>query len=327
MADGNGNTPLLQVKDLKTYLFTRYAVVRAVDGITFDLKEGENLGLVGESGCGKTMTGLSLLRLLPQPAGRIVGGQIIFDGQDILTLDDDEFRKLRGTQMSMILQDPMTSLNPVFTIGDQVGEPLLLHQGLKGNGLKDKVVELLRLVRIPVAEVRVRDFPHQMSGGMRQRIVGAIAMSCNPKLLIADEPTTALDVTTQIYFLKLMRELQQQFGMAMIWITHDFGIVNRMCDRIAVMYAGRFMEIGPLVEMFKRPVHPYTIALLNSVPRVDRKVDQLYSIEGQPPDLRQEMVGCPFAPRCSRVKPICREQYPDEVVLDSSHKAYCWDVK
>ena len=325
---GRTDAPLLEVKNLKAYLFTREAVVRAVDGISFDLHAGENLGLVGESGCGKTMTGLSLLRLLPEPAGKIVDGEIIFEGRDLLKLSDEEIRRLRGSEIFMILQDPMTSLNPVWNIVDQVGEPLMLHKKMRGPRLFQRVVELLGLVKIPAPEVRAWDYPHQMSGGMRQRIVGAMGIGTNPKLMIADEPTTALDVTTQLYLLELFRELRKEFGVAMIWITHDFGIVNRVCDRVAVMYAGKIAEIGPLRSIFTNPMHPYTDALLKSVPRVDRDVEKLYSIEGQPPDLRKEYKGCPFASRCPRVMKICHEEYPPAVVKeDGKHIAYCWDAK
>ena len=325
---GPTDAPLLEVKNLKAYLFTRKAVVRAVDGISFTLHAGENLGIVGESGCGKTMTGLSLLRLLPEPAGKIVDGEIIFEGRDLLKLSDEEFRRLRGSEIFMILQDPMTSLNPVWNIADQVGEPLMLHKMMRGRRLFQRVVELLGLVKIPAPEVRAWDYPHQMSGGMRQRIVAAMGIGTNPKLMVLDEPTTALDVTTQLYLLKLFRELQEEFGVAVIWITHDFGIVNRVCDRIAVMYAGKIAEIGPLRSIFMNPMHPYTDALLKSVPRVDRKVEKLYSIEGQPPDLRKEYKGCPFAPRCPRVMKICHEEYPPAVVKeDGKHIAYCWDAK
>lgn len=318
--------PLLKVVDLHTYLYTRYGVVKAVNGVSFTLNEGETLGLIGESGCGKTMTGLSLLRLVPQPVGKIVKGQVFLDGEDTLAMDNSEFRKLRGSKMSMVLQDPLTSLNPVFNVGDQVGEPLRIHQGVDRKTVWNRAVELLRLVRIPAPESRVRNYPHHMSGGMRQRVVSAIALALTPRLLIADEPTTSLDVTTQLQILELLKDLQHNFGMSMIWITHDFGIVRRVCDRIAVMYAGKIVEIAPIGVIFEKPRHPYTIALFNSVARIDRKVDRLYSIDGQPPDLRNLPPGCPFAARCSEVMDICRTEYPPETLLDDKHSVFCWKV-
>jgi len=315
---------ILEVKDLQTYFFTRRGVVRAVDGVSFSLNEGETIGLVGESGCGKTITSLSILRLVPQPAGRIQGGQIIFEGEDLLQKSEAEMRQIRGAKISMILQDPMTSLNPVFTIGEQVAEPIRLHQKLRKILVWDKVREILGLVKIPSPEVRMREHPHQMSGGMRQRIVGAIALSCQPRLLIADEPTTALDVTIQAQFLKLINEIQRELNVSMIMITHDFGIVARVCDRVAVMYAGRIVETAGIRELFNHPHHPYTKALMDSLPKVEKKVDRLYSIEGQPPDLRDIITGCAFAPRCPRVMDICRRQYPPQSTVEEGHHLSCW---
>jgi peptide/nickel transport system ATP-binding protein/oligopeptide transport system ATP-binding protein len=316
---------ILDVKDLKTYFFTRRGVVKAVDGVSFSLGEGgETIGLVGESGCGKTITCLSILGLVPQPAGRIVGGEVLFDGEDLLKKTEKEIRNIRGEKISMILQDPMTSLNPVYTVGEQVAEPIRLHQKVKGSSVWEKVKEILGLVKIPSPEVRMQEFPHQMSGGMRQRIVGAIALSCQPKLLIADEPTTSLDVTIQAQFLNLIREIQQQLGVSMIMITHDFGIVARVCDRVAVMYAGRIVETAGIRELFNHPTHPYTMALMNSLPKLEKRVDTLYTIEGQPPDMRNVPPGCAFAPRCPSVMDICEREYPPQYTLDEGHYLRCW---
>lgn len=314
---------LLEVRDLRTHFFTRRGVVKAVDGVTFSLDRGETLGLVGESGCGKTITCLSILRLVPRPAGRIVGGQIIFDGQDLLQKSEEEMREIRGSRISMVLQDPMTSLNPAFTIGSQVGEAISLHQKARGRTLWERVKEILRQVRIPSPEIAVRYYPHQMSGGMRQRVVGAIAISCQPDLLIADEPTTSLDVTIQAQYLKLLKDVQQQLGAAMIFITHDFGIVARMCDRVAVMYAGKIVESATTRELFNHPTHPYTVALLKSLPKLEVRVDKLYSIEGQPPSLLNLPAGCSFAPRCDGASERCREESPSLAQVGEGHAVSC----
>ncbi len=318
------NKVILKVEDLHTYFFTRRGVVKAIDGVSFYVKEGETLGIVGESGCGKTVTSLSILRLVEKPAGRIVGGKIIFDGKDLLELSEEEMRSYRGRMISMILQDPMASLNPVFTIGDQVAEPVKLHQKLKGNKVKEAVISALRMLQIPSPETRLRDYPHQMSGGMKQRVGGAIAISCHPKLLIADEPTTALDATIQAQYLALLKDIQRQTNVAIIFITHDFGIVAKMCHRVAVMYAGKIVETAATRELFETPKHPYTSALLNSVPRLDKKVDRLYSIEGQPPQLMNLPPGCRFQPRCPVAIDICGEQQPPEVEISDGHFASCW---
>ncbi len=320
MSSGN----VIEVKDLKTYFFTSRGVVKAVDGVSFGVKEGETLGLVGESGCGKSITCLSILRLVPKPAGRIVGGEIIFDGEDLLSKNEREMRQIRGKRISMILQDPMTSLNPVFTIGDQVAEPVRIHQRLDKLMVWEKVKEMLRLVRIPSPEVRMREYPHQMSGGMRQRIAGAMVLSCQPRVLIADEPTTSLDVTIQAQFLRLLKEIQQQSNLSMIVVTHDFGIVAKVCDRLAVMYAGRIVESAPVRELFNNPVHPYTNALLNSLPKMEVKMDKLYSIEGQPPELHALPPGCSFAPRCPEAKDICTQEYPPQSAVKEGHYVSCW---
>ena len=276
---------ILAVKNLKTYFFTRRGIVKAVDDVSFSVAKGETLGLVGESGSGKSITCLSILRLVPRPAGRIVSGQIVLAGDDLLSKSEREMKQVRGKRISIILQDPMTSLNPVFTIGYQVGVPIALHQRLDKKSVGEKVLDMLHKVRIPSPKVRIKDYPHQMSGGMRQRIAGAMALSCQPKLLIADEPTTALDVTIQAQILKLLKEMQQEFRLSMIIVTHDLGIVAKVCDRVVVMYAGKLVECAGVRDLFNNPMHPYTRALLDSLPKLDKDVKRLYTIEGQPPDL------------------------------------------
>ena len=318
---------VLEVEDLKTHFFTRRGVVKAVDGVSFHLKKGETLGLVGESGCGKSITCLSILQLVPKPAGRIVGGKVVFNGEDLLSKTNREMRQIRGKRISMILQDPMTSLNPVFTIGFQVAEPLLIHQKLDKSTVWEKVKEMLRLVGIPSPEVRMMEYPHQMSGGMRQRMVGAMVLSCQPDLIIADEPTTSLDVTIQAQFLRLFKDIQQQSNLSMIVVTHDFGIVAKVCDRLAVMYAGKIVESAGVREIFNNPAHPYTNALLNSLPKMKVKVTKLYSIEGQPPELDNLPPGCAFAPRCPEVKEICRQEYPPQTEIEKGHHMCCWLAK
>ena len=316
--------PLLEVKDLRTHLFTRKGVVKAVDGVSFSVRSGETLGIVGESGSGKSMTALSIQRLLPKPTGHIVGGDIRLAGEDLLAKSEREMSSIRGRQMAMILQDPMSSLNPVLTIGQQLSDPLRAHRRLSASDIRIAIRRLLDMVRIPAPETRINDYPHQMSGGMRQRIVGAIALSCEPRLLIADEPTTALDVTVQAQYLQLLRDLQARLQLAIIMITHDFGVVARICDRVAVMYAGRIVETASTGELFDRPAHPYTRALMQSMPRLDRQFDRLPAIEGQPPDLRKPMTGCRFAPRCLHASAICREQYPEPVIVAKGHVVHCW---
>jgi oligopeptide/dipeptide ABC transporter ATP-binding protein len=297
-----------------------------VDGVSFSVRRGETLGIVGESGCGKSVTVLSLMRLVPSPPGRIVGGKVILDGQDILQLSEREMSRVRGGEIGIILQDPMTSLNPIFSIGEQVKEAIRIHQNTNRKGVLEKTLEVLRQVRIPAAETRVKDYPHQMSGGMRQRVVGAISISCQPKVLIADEPTTSLDVTIQAQYLRLLRELQEELDLALIFITHDFGIVAKNCDRVAVMYAGRIVEIGDVRDIFNNPSHPYTEALLSSVPKMEEDVERLYSIEGQPPTLHDLPPGCPFAPRCPHVMERCREEYPPKIQVGTDHFANCWNI-
>ena len=315
---------ILEVIDLRTYFFTRSGVAKAVDGVSITVGEEETLGLVGESGSGKSITCLSILRLVPSPAGRIVSGKILLNGQDLAIKSEKEMRQIRGKSISMILQNPMTSLNPVFTIGDQVAQPIKIHQNLDKRKIQEKVLDMLRQVKIPSPEVRVNEYPHQMSGGMRQRIVGAMALSCQPQLLIADEPTTALDVTIQAQFLNLLKEVQKELKVAMIIVTHDFGIVAKVCDRVAVMYAGRIVEEAKVRDLFNRHQHPYTAALMNSLPQMDRKVKRLYSIEGQPPDLKKMPHGCHFAPRCSRVMEICKKEYPRQTIIEDGHTFSCW---
>ena len=323
----NTSPVVLKVDGLKTYFETRWGTVRAVDGVSFDLRRGETLGIVGESGSGKSVTMLSLMRLVPEPPGRIVDGQILLEGQDLVQLSDREMSEIRGSQIALIIQDPMTSLNPVFSIGNQVGEAIKIHQEIPKRTVVQQVLDVLRKVNIPAAETRVRDYPHQMSGGMRQRVVGAIGISCEPIVLIADEPTTSLDVTIQAQYLKLLKELQEASNIGLIFITHDFGIVAKMCDRVAVMYAGRIVEMGDVRDIFNHPSHPYTEALLSSVPKLEEDVDRLYSIEGQPPTLHDLPQGCPFAPRCQYVMDKCLETYPAQFDVSDSHYAACWRLE
>jgi oligopeptide transport system ATP-binding protein len=321
-----GTPPLLVVEDLRTHFFTRRGVTRAVDGVSFTLHAGETLALVGESGSGKSVTCLSLVRLVPEPAGRIVGGRILFAGEDLLQKSPAEMRRVRGKQIAMVLQDPLTSLNPALTIGTQVSEVVRLHQGLRGASLRERVLESLRRLRIPAADTRLRDYAHQFSGGMRQRVSSAIALSCAPRLLIADEPTTALDVTIQAQYLELLKEVQASAGVAVILVTHDFGIVAAIADRVAVMYAGRIVEMGSTLQVFDNPSHPYTRALLRCLPDVALKRQQLVEIGGQPPDLARLPGGCPFAPRCPERQSVCDEAFPPTVDVAGGHVASCWAV-
>ena len=321
---GTKDDIVLEVQDLRTYFQTRWGTVKAVDGVSFNLRRGETLGIVGESGSGKSVTVLSLMRLVPSPPGRIIGGKIVLDGQDLLRLSEREMSKVRGSQIGIILQDPMTSLNPVFSIGEQVKEAIRIHQRIPRKRVLEKALDVLRKVQIPAAEVRVKDYPHQMSGGMRQRVVGAISISCQPLVLIADEPTTSLDVTIQAQYLKLLDEIQLESNLALIFITHDFGIVAKNCDRVAVMYAGKIVETGDVRSIFNNPSHPYTEALLASVPKMEEDVQQLYSIAGQPPALHDLPPGCPFAPRCRYAEDRCREEYPPQMQVSEGHSASCW---
>ncbi len=315
---------VLEVRDLHTHFFLRRGVVKVVDGVSFTLRRGEVLGLVGESGCGKSVTALSLLRLLPQPAARTVQGKVLLDGENLLTKSDREMRQIRGRKIAMILQDPQTSLNPVFTIGDQLRESIAKHHPGQAGTVTQRAIEALRRVKLAAPEQRMHQYPHQMSGGMKQRVVGAIAISCGPQVMIADEPTTALDVTIQLQYLKLLQELQQNSEMAILFITHDFGIVAKMCDRVAVMYAGRIVESGPVRQVFDNPRHPYTRALIASVPKMTQQAGRLQTIEGQPPAFSDLPGGCRFAPRCPLADARCRTTYPSSFAVGSEHTADCW---
>jgi oligopeptide transport system ATP-binding protein len=316
---------LLQVKGLKTQFFTQDGVVSAVSGIDFDVDEGETLGIVGESGCGKSVSVLSLMRLIPSPPGRIVGGEGWFQGRDLLRMDDEEIRSVRGNKIAMIFQDPMTSLNPVLTISQQVSEALELHLGMDKKQARKRSIELLDLVRIPDAADRIDDYPHQFSGGMRQRVMIAMGLSCNPQLLIADEPTTALDVTIQAQITDLVRQLKQEIGMAVIWITHDLGVIAGLADRVNVMYAGYIIESADVKDLYADPRHPYTLGLLHSIPRLDAaRRERLTPIDGLPPDLIDLPSGCPFAPRCAYALDRCLQENPTLETVARRHTVACW---
>lgn len=315
---------LLEVKDLKTYFFTDAGVVKAVDGVSYDLEEGETLGLVGESGCGKSVSALSILRLIGHP-GRIVGGEIRFNGKDLLQIPDHEIRDIRGNQIAMVFQEPMTSLNPVLTIGLQIGEALELHRNLSGKEAREESLRLLRMVGIPDPERRIDDYPHQFSGGMRQRVMIAMALSCNPKLLIADEPTTAVDVTIQAQLLEVIQDLTSRLGTAIILITHNLGVVARYVKQMVVMYAGRIVERGRARDVYAHPRHPYTLGLLASVPRLDQpRKKRLVPIMGQPPNLISLPPGCSFVPRCSYRRERCFEERPELRPVEEGHFVACW---
>ena len=317
---------VLEVRNLHTHLHLKRGILRAVDGISLSVGEGETLGLVGESGSGKTLTGLSLLRLLPKGSGRIAEGSIKLDGQELTTLSEAAMASdIRGRRIAMIMQDPMTSLNPVFSIGDQVSNPLRNHNIAHGTALRSKVIDVLTQVRIPSAEKRLGDYPHQFSGGQRQRIVAAMAIGCTPRLLVADEPTTALDVTIQVQIIALLRQIQADTGTGIILITHDLGVAASLCHRIAVMYAGRIVETGPVRRIYKAPSHPYTQALLAAIPRLGEKRSRLQAIPGQPPSLIDPPTGCRFAPRCPARMEKCAEQPPTVTVADG-HEAACWKL-
>src|SRR6266480_100773 len=319
------STPLLELENLSTHYVSAQGtrVVRGVDDVSLRIHPGETLGIVGESGSGKSTLALTILRILP-PAARIVSGKMLFAGEDLLKKSDAEMRHVRGKRIAMILQDPMASLNPLFTIGDQVGEPIRVHNGASRASAWSRAKELLKAVRIPSPETRVTQYPHEMSGGMRQRIVGAIGISCEPRLLIADEPTTSLDLTIQAQYLKLLRDLQQAHGLALIFITHNLGIVAKMCDQLAVMYAGRVVESGPVSRISNAPAHPYTRALLESIPRLGSSRDRLTAIDGQPPDPTALPGGCAFHPRCPKAMDRCRAEAPPEFVVSGSQTARCW---
>jgi peptide/nickel transport system ATP-binding protein len=320
---------LLEVRGLKTYFFTRDGVVRAVDGISFSVLRGETLAIVGESGCGKSVTSLSILRLIASPPGRTIEGRIVFEGRDLLALSEVEMRKIRGDAISMIFQEPMTSLNPVLTIGRQIAEVLILHRGLPREDAMLSAIEMLRLVKIPEPERRVAQYPHQLSGGMRQRVMIAMALACEPRLLIADEPTTALDVTIQAQILDLMRELKARTGAAIVLITHDLGVVAEMAQRVVVMYAGRKVEEGSVEALFAHPRHPYTRGLLDSIPKLGAASHgaqvRLTEIAGTVPSLSEAIVGCAFAPRCAFATVRCLSEYPPFEEKAPGHSAACWE--
>ncbi|WPD19336.1 ABC transporter ATP-binding protein [Thermaerobacter composti] len=315
---------LLEVRDLRVHFRTHGGEVQAVRGVSFDLYKGETLCIVGESGCGKSVTAQTIMRLIPVPPGRIVSGSIRFQGKDLVRLPEREMQRIRGRSMGMIFQDPMTSLNPTMTIGRQIAEPLIKHQGMRPDQARARAIELLRMVGIPNPEERVRQYPHQFSGGMRQRAMIAIALACNPALLIADEPTTALDVTIQAQILELMQDLKRRLGTAIILITHDLGVVARMADRIAVMYAGQIVEQGTAEEIFHHPKHPYTEALLRSIPRLDDRRERLQAIPGTPPDLFSPPAGCAFAARCPYTMRVCHTYDPQLEEIRPGHLAKCW---
>jgi peptide/nickel transport system ATP-binding protein len=318
-------TPLLEIEDLRTWFFTSDGVVRAVDGVSYSVAPGETLAVVGESGCGKSVTAMSVLRLLPSPPARIVSGAIRFEGRDLLTASEAEMRKIRGNEISMIFQEPMTSLNPVLTVGRQIAETLELHQGLSAADAQSRAVEMLETVRIPEAKRRADEYPHQLSGGMRQRVMIAMALACKPKLLIADEPTTALDVTIQAQILELMLDLKEKVGAAIVLITHDLGVVAETAQRVVVMYAGRKVEEASVADLFARPMHPYTRGLMGSIPRLAGGAKRLTEIPGIVPRLNQPIVGCAFAERCAFVKDLCRTQAPALEAKAPGHFAACFE--
>ena len=316
---------ILQVKDLKTYFTVDEGLVKAVDGVSFDLHKGETLGIVGESGSGKSVTNLSIINLIPTPPGKIAGGEVLYRGQDLLKIPAHDLRKIRGNKVSMIFQDPMTSLNPFLKVSTQMIETIVLHQGLDKKAAKEKAIDMLKLAGIPAPEKRIDQYPHQFSGGMRQRVMIAMGLSCNPEILIADEPTSALDVTIQAQILELMQDLTKKLGTAVILITHSLGVVAGMCDTLCVMYAGRIVERGRTEDIFENPMHPYTMGLIKSVPRLDREnAERLYSIEGQPPNVIDLPDCCPFYPRCEKAKDICKKKYPAVARSENGRAVSCW---
>ena len=325
MSQATGKS-ILEVKDLRTYFYTRDGVVRSVDGVSFSISEGETLAIVGESGCGKSVTSLSLLRLIPSPPGKIVSGSVLYHGKDLLKLSEDEMRDIRGDKISMIFQEPMTSLNPVLTVGRQISEVLELHRHCTKEQAHERILELLKLVNISEPERRINEYPHQLSGGMRQRIMIAMALACDPEILIADEPTTALDVTIQAQILNLIRELRDRTRAAIILITHDLGVVAEMAQRVVVMYAGRKVEEASVFDLFAKPMHPYTLGLLNSMPRLDDSSSKrLVEIPGMVPSMRTEIVGCAFAPRCSKASERCLIESPVLKDYGNEHWVACWN--
>jgi len=318
---------LLKVKNLKTYFFTHEGTVKAVDEVSFSVNQGKTLGLVGESGCGKSVTALSIMRLIPNPPGKIVSGEIWFEGENLLRLEERQMRKIRGKKISMIFQEPMTSLDPVFTIGYEIMETIQLHQRLNKEKARNKTKEILRIVGIPDVEKRIDHYPHQLSGGMRQRVMIAMALSCNPTLLIADEPTTALDVTIQAQILRLINDLKDKFGASVMLITHNLGVIAEMCDYVAVMYAGHIVEYTNVDTLFHNPLHPYTRGLHKSIPRLDLEVERLDTIKGLVPNLLNLPSGCPFHPRCDFCFKRCVEEMPELIEIEDSHLVKCHLVK
>jgi peptide/nickel transport system ATP-binding protein len=329
-----GPDPVLEVENLKVYFSSRDGIVRAVDGLSFSLNEGETLGIVGESGCGKSVSAMSVLRLIPSPPSVVAGGEIRYRGTDLLKISEQRMQEIRGNEISMIFQDPMTSLNPVLTIGEQIAETVMLHQKLGMKGAWERAVEMLHLVNIPEPQRRADEYPHQFSGGMRQRAMIALALACNPKVLIADEPTTALDVTIQAQIIDLMLKLKEEFGTAIVMITHDLGVVAETCGRVVVMYAGRKVEEAGVAQLFAEPLHPYTQGLLACIPKLDtvrgahRATRQrLAEITGMVPSLKGELTGCSFAPRCPKATPFCREEEPHLEELRKGHLVACWEAR
>lgn len=315
---------LLEVKNLKTYFFTDGGVVKSVDDVSFNVKPGKTLGVVGESGCGKSITSLSIMQLVETPPGKIVGGEIIYNGENLLNKDKDEMRKIRGGEIAMIFQEPMTSLNPVFTVGQQIMEALMIHTDMDKTKAKERAIEMLKLVRIPLAEKRFNEYPHQLSGGMRQRVMIAMALSCNPKLLICDEPTTALDVTIQAQILDLINELKEKLGTSIMMITHDLGVIAEVADDVMVMYAGKIVEYGTADQIFETPMHPYTHGLMNCIPKLnDEEETRLHVIPGMVPSPNRMPKGCAFCPRCSEAKKICEEKMP-ELMEVNGQKVRCF---
>lgn len=315
---------ILEVKDLKTYYYTEEGVVPAVDGLDFDVKEGETFAIVGESGCGKSVTSMSVLRLIQNPPGKIISGEIRYMGEDLLKKPEKQMRRIRGNDISMIFQEPMTSLNPVFTVGRQIGESLIYHQEMSKKDVRQKAIEMLKLVEIPDAELVVDRYPHQLSGGMRQRVMIAMALACDPKILIADEPTTALDVTIQAQILRLLKNLREKSGASIILITHDLGVVAQISDRVMVMYAGEAVERCEVTEIYQNPLHPYTVGLLNSIPKLNESVKRLPSIPGMVPTFRDMPKGCRFSTRCPKAGPRCMQQRPAPTEVGDGHMVRCF---
>ncbi len=321
-------SPLLDIKNLEVAFDTKDGLVRAVNGISYSMEQGDTLGIVGESGCGKSVSCMAMLRLIPEPPGKIVGGSVLFDGVDLVQMKRDDLHTIRGGKIAIIFQDPMAALNPVMTIGEQISEAIVVNLGYNKRQAMARTIELLNRVGIPRAEDRIRDYPHQFSGGMRQRVMIAMAISCQPKLLIADEPTTALDVTIQAQIVDLVQSLQKEMQMAVIWITHDLGVIARLAQRVNVMYAGFIIESGPVERIFNRPYHPYTIGLLGSIPKADDEGEQMLSyIDGAPPDMIRLPTGCSFHPRCRFATERCMQERPELAVVEDVHQVACWNIE